>query len=383
MHPLGYMFLPLKKYADFEGRSTRIEYWMWSLFNILLLFVFHILVAISVSQSVKFYIFLAQGLIWLGLLIPSLAVGVRRFHDTGRTGWWILVPMAALFIATIAFFVHTGQDIKTLFSLFKRTEAWGRDAYLIKYLYYIIGQALLIIYLPCLLISMVTLYFKLSVSEPRSNRFGENPLPKVRATQEAFMAAHKKFPLLWQPLIKYSDFYGRARRSEFWQWVLAQVFIYVIFLVSLVCLIIANSKGSQAIHMLESVTVLALGFDVFVYLTMAPNYSLSVRRLHDINRSGWWLLMPQFIGLLAFAFFIYQAWSPIRFIVDSHFNPAQLATQPHIILSIWHDLCLYYLLPCLVAKLILLVMLCLDGTPKSNSFGPDPKGRGQVQLNLS
>lgn len=72
---------PLRRYATFEGRARRKEYWYFFLVCIL-------------SGGVLAAIHPAlYGLFWLGVLIPSLAVGVRRLHDTDRSGWWLIVPI--------------------------------------------------------------------------------------------------------------------------------------------------------------------------------------------------------------------------------------------------------------------------------------------------
>ncbi len=83
----------LKNYAVFEGRARRKEYWMFVLFNLLISFALrfleHILGgATATDQSVLSTIY------QLAVLLPSLAVGVRRMHDVNRSGWWLLVPIA-------------------------------------------------------------------------------------------------------------------------------------------------------------------------------------------------------------------------------------------------------------------------------------------------
>lgn len=89
-----WMLLPLKRYAEFSGRSPRAEYWWFILFSILISIPAGIIDAIMGAQ-------LAGSLLSLGLFLPSLAVSVRRLHDLDRTGWWILAPLAVL-LPTIA-----------------------------------------------------------------------------------------------------------------------------------------------------------------------------------------------------------------------------------------------------------------------------------------
>jgi len=81
----------LKNYAKFEGRATRSEYWWFVLFYWLVLVVPLIIAAIINSQTVSGIVgLLVIGAI-LGLFIPSLAVSVRRLHDTNRSGLWLLI----------------------------------------------------------------------------------------------------------------------------------------------------------------------------------------------------------------------------------------------------------------------------------------------------
>lgn len=95
---MEYMIMPLKRYADFSGRSRRKEYWMFVLFQMLLL-VPLMLVAIALggtsddpSDPFSGGLTLAVlGVYFLVFLIPGLAVQVRRFHDQDKSGWFILL----------------------------------------------------------------------------------------------------------------------------------------------------------------------------------------------------------------------------------------------------------------------------------------------------
>ncbi len=79
----------LKQYADFSGRARRKEYWMFVLFNIIFAIAAMILdtvLGIGFAGFGPIY-----GLYLLAMLIPSIAVGVRRLHDIGKSGWMMLV----------------------------------------------------------------------------------------------------------------------------------------------------------------------------------------------------------------------------------------------------------------------------------------------------
>ncbi len=88
----------LKQYADFKGRARRTEYWMFVLFNIIFNIVTSVLDNVLGLASID-----GNGpinLIYtLAILIPSLAVAVRRMHDVGKSGWFILIPIYNLVLA--------------------------------------------------------------------------------------------------------------------------------------------------------------------------------------------------------------------------------------------------------------------------------------------
>jgi uncharacterized membrane protein YhaH (DUF805 family) len=127
--------------------------------------------------------------------------------------------------------------------------------------------------------------------------------------------------LMFQPLRKYADFQGRARRSEYWLWYLFVVVVEVVLLG--VAGAGHNPDGTPG--PLGMVVMGLLG--LFALAIVIPGLAVSFRRLHDTNRSAWWIL----IGLLP-----------------------------------------------LIGPIVLLVFMVMDGTPGPNRFGPDPKGRGAV-----
>jgi uncharacterized membrane protein YhaH (DUF805 family) len=83
----------LKKYAVFDGRARRKEYLMFILFNIIITAVLALIDSLIGTVIRQGGFGLLQGLYDLAVLIPTLAVTVRRLHDTGRTGWWILIGL--------------------------------------------------------------------------------------------------------------------------------------------------------------------------------------------------------------------------------------------------------------------------------------------------
>ena len=91
----------LEKYIEFSGRAPRSEYWWFMLFNVILNF---LLGRIGID--------LLAVVVSLALLIPGLAVTIRRWHDIGKSGWWtltLLIPLVNLILILI-FFTRKGDD---------------------------------------------------------------------------------------------------------------------------------------------------------------------------------------------------------------------------------------------------------------------------------
>jgi uncharacterized membrane protein YhaH (DUF805 family) len=74
----------LRKYADFATRSRRMEYWMFLLFNCIINIILSV-IAVMIGMRWISYVYS------IFVFIPSIAVSVRRLHDSGRSGWWLLL----------------------------------------------------------------------------------------------------------------------------------------------------------------------------------------------------------------------------------------------------------------------------------------------------
>lgn len=95
---MEWFMIVLKKYADFSGRARRKEYWMFFLIYVLISIVIGFVLGLiggilGMGSALGDIVTLILA---LGLLIPSISVAVRRMHDIGRSGWWILVPIVGL-----------------------------------------------------------------------------------------------------------------------------------------------------------------------------------------------------------------------------------------------------------------------------------------------
>jgi uncharacterized membrane protein YhaH (DUF805 family) len=88
----------LKNYAVFDGRASRQEYWMFVLFNIIISVGLGIGLGI-LSGITKTDQTVLLNIYNLALILPNIAVGIRRMHDTNRNGWWQIVPIAGLIFA--------------------------------------------------------------------------------------------------------------------------------------------------------------------------------------------------------------------------------------------------------------------------------------------
>jgi uncharacterized membrane protein YhaH (DUF805 family) len=124
---MHYMFLPLRRYAEFRGRSRRTEYWLFWVLQMILSFVPGLVGALILGTSFAYEgepgeaammglgaIGLLQLLIGLLLIVPTFSVTVRRLHDTNRSGWWILAPLPFVALAIMLAFTELGEGLSAL-----------------------------------------------------------------------------------------------------------------------------------------------------------------------------------------------------------------------------------------------------------------------------
>jgi len=100
----------LKQYTDFNGRARRKEYWMFVLFNLIFSMVWGFICGFAGFPE------MAQ-LYTLAIIIPTIAVGVRRMHDVGKSGWFILIPVYSFILA-----VSKGDEVENKYGQDPKAE---------------------------------------------------------------------------------------------------------------------------------------------------------------------------------------------------------------------------------------------------------------------
>ncbi|MFM7526268.1 MAG: DUF805 domain-containing protein [Actinomycetota bacterium] len=153
-----------RNYARFRGRASRSEFWWFSLFTLI------VQLATSGFEVLG-------GLVSLALLLPGLAVHVRRLHDTDRRGWWVLWPALGFVFALVAFImfaVSTAFDIVNPDEWDPQTAFDGASAWTIG----LVGVGLLV----SLVTGIMNLVFLMQRSDVNANRFGPPPPPRSLPT---------------------------------------------------------------------------------------------------------------------------------------------------------------------------------------------------------
>jgi len=84
-----------KRYVDFQGRSSRSEFWWWGLF-VFLVNIFFIILDTANFKSEPGEAGMLSIVVYLAFLLPSLAVSIRRLHDIDRSGWWYLIALVPI-----------------------------------------------------------------------------------------------------------------------------------------------------------------------------------------------------------------------------------------------------------------------------------------------
>ncbi|QCE33467.1 DUF805 domain-containing protein [Acetobacteraceae bacterium] len=120
LNSFDYFLLALKNYARFSGRASRSQYWYFHLFNFLFAFAFYPLAVLAgVADHLLFeqssictlFVLVLNWVYTLGVLIPAIAVSVRRLHDTNRSGWWFLLGCTIIGLIPLIIFYCQRSDL--------------------------------------------------------------------------------------------------------------------------------------------------------------------------------------------------------------------------------------------------------------------------------
>ncbi|OBX04754.1 membrane protein [Gallibacterium genomosp. 3] len=108
---MNWYLLTIKKYAVFQGRARRKEFWMFVLFNILFSFILGVVDALIGTYNWQSDTGLLSSIYSLFVILPNLAVTTRRLHDINRSGWWQLLYLIPIigWLVLLYFFVSKGN----------------------------------------------------------------------------------------------------------------------------------------------------------------------------------------------------------------------------------------------------------------------------------
>jgi uncharacterized membrane protein YhaH (DUF805 family) len=252
--------LGMTKAVVFNGRASRSEFWSLVLLGVLSFFIISI---VCVWVHVPMVTLLCMTLLFLSIVVLSPAITVRRLHDTGESGWWYLIALTGIgLLALLCWCCIHGEDGDNRYG---GAPVCGQDS----------------VYSPTLGVGFVGA-IKLAVK-------------------------------------KYATFKGRSSRSEFWYVILLLSILVVIveatdvllYLIDVVFRLGVYSIDDPRRHVAER---------LLNVVTFVPSLGITVRRLHDVGRSGWW----------------------------------------------------YFIWPTIIGAFVVLYWLCRKGTSEDNKYGPAP-----------
>ena len=308
----------IRQYSDFNGRARRKEYWMFSLVQ----FVFGL---ILFTADMLLFVLPSDGFPILTMLyvtfafFPSLALAVRRLHDIGKSAWWYVKVLVAIYVVTIVLAILCAIG----------------GVYSIDILTYISMAIFMVMYIGAL-VWFIVLFCK--DSEPYENKWGLNP--KDPLTPEEDIVNIDCFKYFAKCFKHYFDFHGRASRSEFW------MFFGVCYMAQLVFSIAMNVSQGVSV---DAVNPISLIYLVYLMVIFIPSLAVGVRRLHDIGKSGWYLAGALILAvILAFA---------IGLAIAFKSNVVAIVSMILLIALILA----FYIVP------------MLKGQPGENKWGPNPK----------
>lgn len=295
-------------YANFNGRATRTEYFSILISALFLFVVAGILLIVPVLGAIIFVLYT------LAVILPLLSVSARRLHDVGKPAWYILIPFGLGLLALVVSAFAVSSFSSGLITLA-----------------HIIGAV-------SALFNAYVAYLVVLPSDPASS-FGKAESVPAPLKLE-FVDAMKKVYLK-----NYLNFKGRAGRAEFfWPWYFF-AFIY-----------------ASLISFLNVIPFLGTAVSIIVMLAVIiPNIALAVRRMHDINRSGFFVLFP-YAGLLIAALLFVSAFS------DAYSNPYASVSSEIVKILLGAVIGI-------AGSVVFLVLTLKNGDETENRFGPVPDAK--------
>lgn len=124
MGPVEAVKTSLSKYATFQGRASRSEYWWFTLFAVL---VYAAAIALDVAIRISEDFNVLTFLVILTLAVPTISAMVRRLHDTGRSGWWYFISYIPLIgaIWLLVLLILDGEPTDNQYGRSPRWDATG------------------------------------------------------------------------------------------------------------------------------------------------------------------------------------------------------------------------------------------------------------------
>jgi uncharacterized membrane protein YhaH (DUF805 family) len=164
--------------------------------------------------------------------------------------------------------------------------------------------------------------------------------------------------LMFKPFMKYADFKGRARRSEYWLFVLFQAIVYIVLFMVMMAGFASSLAERNLSGALNSVGVIGI-MSLFSLGCFVPNLAVTVRRLHDSGKSFLWLLLlaPSLLS-----------------VVTSYQMVGSLMTGDTETITAAYMRASALNMVATLGYLGMLVLMCLPGTSGPNRYGDDPKG---------
>jgi len=183
--------------------------------------------------------------------------------------------------------------------------------------------------------------------------------------------AVEKSPVAWAlvPLKKYAQFSGRAPRAEFWWFFLFMLIIYCVMWFGLVGSIggMAAAGADPSAGMLQAMGGGMIILSLAWLAVLIPSIAVQVRRLHDTNRSGWWIGVFYLLYAVYFVLLFGSLFSMMGSSVETGVEPSPGAGGMFLVTGLLGLVMFVY-------GIVLLVFYCLPGTPGPNNYGSDPYG---------